>query len=85
LSGVNQETLKYSIKDDVIGVLLWCPRGYPFQCPFLKWLEDFNPYFEETLPFVDDPDLLSLLDEIEICSICLERLKYDRCHMSFAV
>jgi len=71
--------------DEVRKLLLWYLLVYPFQCPFLKWLEDFDPYVEEALLFVDidDTDLLSLLDKI--CSIYLERLEYEQCLRGFAV
>ena len=53
---------------------LWCLRGYPFMCPFALPFEVID---------LDDPEFLYALDEI--CSICLERLEYERRHRGFAV
>jgi hypothetical protein len=56
------------------GSLPWCPRGYPFKCPF-----------EEVIQFVgrDDANLLSALDDF--CRNCPRRLDYERHHHGFTV
>lgn len=62
------------VDEDDEDTLRWCLRGYPVICSVLPPVE------------VDDLDastLLSLLDAV--CSTCLQRLEYERRHMSFAV
>ena len=54
--------------------VLLCLRDYPFMCPFALPFEVID---------LDDPEFLYALDEI--CSICLERLEYERRHGGFAV
>ena len=59
--------------------LPWCPRGYPFKCPF-----------DEVIQFVgrDDANLLdaNLLDALDdFCLNCPQRLDYERHHRGFTV
>ena len=60
-----------SVEEDDEEALLWCLRGYPVKCLVLSPVEIID---------LDAPALLSLLDEI--CNTCLQRLEYERRHMS---
>jgi len=56
------------------GRLPWCPRGYPFKCPYDEVIQHVGR---------DDANLLDALDDF--CLNCPQRLDYERHHRGFTV